>query len=419
MDVTASFALIVVIIALFLGCIAWFMPFAVIPPRGVVLTPVEIMEQRNELRKTGLQFIGGLSFIVTFLVSIVHFNKEYSQKTRIEAVKEFSDAAAKIDKTKPQWSDVGVFETLAQVARDDPSLGPASHGLMAAYLKAHLNGCGPHETRSAKAATVADHKDRTLGYRMESELQKILQIFAGNNVPDRWGGLTDLAGVCLSRATLQGMPGLRQLWLRDARLLGADFRYADLTETWLVNVEGGVDQIEEWWRKRRITVADLAKADGYKHLGDMFYQDGIYHWVNFSDANLQRVHGEQARLAGAQFVAAKMAASVWKGSDLRLANFERAELFKADLSGIEKLSGSNFKAAKLQGAIMRSSNFAHADLTGAKFENTDVSGADLSSAIGLDASQVRGMCIGPDYSGAPHKLPVALTKPDLDRCKKK
>jgi uncharacterized protein YjbI with pentapeptide repeats len=337
---------------------------------------IRTVASRNEVRKTYAQLFAGASFVVTFMLSIYNFNRDFNQKARQSAAEQFIKTSQFLQATEDvQWTHVSAFEIMAMTARDDSSFNPAVFGTMAQFIL-------KFSKRSCEKNT-----DANSDYQMTPELQRVAQIFAGNNIPDPWGKQVNLAGACLSRAQLHDSSGLQLLWLKDARLIGTEFVNSNLRGSNIVNAKGGIN-LTNWWTDQ---IEAQVKTGGYDTVWKLFNDKGQYHWVNFRDATLDAVVANGAHLEGAVFYSASMKNSEWVGADLSFAD----------------LAGANLRGAKLNrtiftGASLRSTSLEDADLTGAKlertnvqdarFHNTNVTGVDFASVRGLQGPQLAGMC---------------------------
>jgi uncharacterized protein YjbI with pentapeptide repeats len=339
---------------------------------------IKTVESRNEVRKTYAQLFAGASFVVTFLLSIYNFNRDFNQKARQSAAEQFIKTSNFIQATdEAQWTHVNAFEIMALIARNDGSFNPAVFETMAQFI------------RKSSKSYCEKHNDAEVGYQMPPELQRIAQIFAGNNVPDPWGKIMNMTGACLSRAQLNYSEGLQQLWLKGAQLIGTEFTGSNLRASDLQDAQGGID-LTDWWRNGNDR-AEIEK-DGYDAVWRIFNKIQQWHWANFRGATLDSVVANRAHLKGAIFYSASMMNSEWKDADLSFADLNGANLRGA------KLNGTEFKLASLQ-----SNSLEDADLTDAKLErtnmqdaffaNTNVTGVDFGSVKGLRWAQLNGMCI--------------------------
>jgi uncharacterized protein YjbI with pentapeptide repeats len=125
---------------------------------------------------------------------------------------------------------------------------------------------------------------------------------------------------------------------------------------------------------------------------------------DFSTARLEGVSLEGANLERADFRRAMLRrARLWH-CDLTGARFDRANLFKADLAGVQA-RGASFAAANLYGANftaanLTAANFSDAVLVGARFVATRLTSARLERANLSEASLVRSNVGGADFTDA-------------------
>lgn len=362
---------------------------------------IKTVASRNEIRKTYAQLFAGASFVVTFLLSIYNFNRDFAQKARQAAAEQFikTSEAIRGKDDEAEWSHVNAFEIMAMTAREDGSFNAAVYGTMGQFiLKASMRACKP-----------ADGKDDTdPSYAMPPELQRIAQIFGGNNVPDPWGGKTNMSGACLSRAQLRQANGLQQLFLKDARLIGTEFVGSNLRASVLDKAQGGINLVTKWWDKNH----DQVEARGYDAVAQISYDSGSYAWVNFQDANLESVSAINANFKGAIFYSASMKDSNWSDADLSFSDLNDANLKNADLQRTVFESAS-LQGVNLENARLIDAKLAGANLTGSFFANTNVTGADFQRT-NLASEQIRGMCV--QVGGRKPQLPSNLASVDIAEC---
>jgi uncharacterized protein YjbI with pentapeptide repeats len=286
-------------------------------------------------------------------------------------------------------------------ARHDSSFNAAVYGTMAQFiLKTSRAACRPEGAK--------EDRDTELQYEMPPELARITQIFAGNNSPDPWGAKTNMVGACLSRAQLRQSNGLQQLYLKDAKLIGAEFVGSNLSRSVLDHAKGGIELVTNWWNANR----DRAEAGGYEAVAAISYGSGSYAWANFQDANLEDVSAIGANLKGALFYSASMVGSQWRAADLSFANLLNADLRNTGLQGTE-LRGANLEAANLKNADLTGAKLSGANLTRAFFANTNVTGADFRKT-NLKSGQLSGMCV--NEGQARPDLPPDIERIDLAVC---
>jgi hypothetical protein len=130
-------ALLATVPAAFLVAVAliYFVPRYLIPDPSSSKREeiVSVIQARNELRKTGAQLLAGVSFVLTFLLSIYNFNRDFTQRTKQSAADQFSKAIAQAKDSNASLA-AGGFYLLAQIARDDATYHEAVFRPMAEYL---------------------------------------------------------------------------------------------------------------------------------------------------------------------------------------------------------------------------------------------------------------------------------------------
>lgn len=396
---------LMLVVAIFTLCLIYYAPKLIVPSTHSSRQEdlIKTVASRNEIRKTYAQLFAGLSFVATFVLSIYNFNRDYAQKARQAAAEQFVKTSENVRTKgdKLEWSHVNTFEIMAMTARDDRSFNAAVYGTMAQFI--------------LKASQVAcfgkDHKpavDVELSYQMPPELQRIVQIFAGNNAPDPWGAKINMAGACLSRAQIRQSNGLQQLYLRDARVIGAEFVGSNLRHSVLDKVYGGIELVEDWWLDNQRQV----EAQGQSAVFDLFNGTGEYYWVNFQDAILDDVSAIEADLQGAVFYSASMVGSQWRGAKLSFAALPGVNLRNAGLQGTELL-GADLAGANLKDADLTGAKLVGANLSLAFFANTNVTNADFLQT-NLMPEQLSGMCVAAGQEKP--KLPPNLRSEDIPEC---
>ena len=337
---------------------------------------IKTVEARNDVRKTYAQLFAGASFVVTFVLSIYNFNRDFNQKARQSAAEQFIKTSQFLQETRDAgWTHVNAFEIMAMTARDDSSFNPAVFGTMAQFvLKFSKRSC-------------AKYADEKAGYQMSPELQRIAQIFAGNNIPDPWDKQINMSGACLSRAQLRDSNGLQRLWLKDARLIGTEFNNSNLRGSDITNAAGGIN-LTDWWNPENEA---RVKRCGYDEVWNLFHSKRVFHWANFSNATLDAVVANGAHLEGALFYTASMKNSEWVDADLSFADLGGANLRGAKLKGTN-FTGASLKSTWLQDANLAGAKLKRTNLEGADFDNTDVTGVDFRFVRGLRGVQLAGMC---------------------------
>jgi uncharacterized protein YjbI with pentapeptide repeats len=218
----------------------------------------------------------------------------------------------------------------------------------------------------------------------------------------RPGDTLDLSGIDLRKADL------RDLMLNRAKLDGADFRDANLTDTWfpelrnvkldgarLRNASLNDGLVDCSFRGADLTGARLSECSGCDFTGVNFRDAWLWHvkatGCSFADADLSGVDLSDARLASADFRRAKLSGAKFAENG-RAADLTAAMLAEARLDGAE-LTGCKLAKADLTKADLRGANLADADLRGATIDGADFTGASLLGAKldNLDLSRAKGL----------------------------
>jgi uncharacterized protein YjbI with pentapeptide repeats len=127
--------------------------------------------------------------------------------------------------------------------------------------------------------------------------------------------------------------------------------------------------------------------DGFNMSGD--YSGIFFNKAICVDSNMKLANFEEAELIGA---------------DLRECNFEGANLSGANLRGVN-LDDANLRNADLRGVNLDDANLRNADLRGVNLDGANLSGADLRG-VNLDGANLSGVILDD----------ANLTNVDFDKC---
>jgi uncharacterized protein YjbI with pentapeptide repeats len=279
---------------------------------------VSVIQARNELRKTAAQLLVGVSFVLTFLLSIYNFNRDLTQRAKQSTADQFAKAIAQADHPRAS-SAVGAFYLLSQIARDDPTYHLPVFNTIAEYLvRVAQDECV--EAKDGKRR----YKDQTTEFELSSHVQLIARAFADRDVNnDNPWRTFNLTGACLGRVNWLDAGGGVHLWMPGARLLRADMRNAILREAELTNVVAGVNLLDGF--------PDL-KIETSQQLGRRRETDRTIYRANFDGADLSSTHAYLADFRGASFVRANLKNGVWNGAQLQIADWTGANLEGIDLT---------------------------------------------------------------------------------------
>ena len=222
----------------------------------------------------------------------------------------------------------------------------------------------------------------------------------------------DLTGVRLDHADLQKaivagavwkQASLTQAKLSGLDLTGADFSGAtgtrpDFTEAILATATFcGANLPQAVFRKAVLTDADFTHT--HLHGADLSFTKAP--GVRMADSDLSRLRaGHGADFSCADLRRIKADGSIWKGSNLAMANFQQASLVRArfpeaHLSEVIfdrcDLAHGVFEDAQLNNAVLTNANllraaFDRADLTGASLDNANLYEAGFWDAVLLRTS---------------------------------
>jgi uncharacterized protein YjbI with pentapeptide repeats len=295
----------------------YFIPRRLVPPPSSSKREeiVAVITARNDIRKTYAQLLAGASFVITFLLSIYNFNRDFTQKAKQASAEQFAKATALITtKVGDSWASAGAFQVLSEVARQDAEYHVAVLRTMAQYIATTSQA-------SCKATPDTDSK-----YFMPPSIQLVARILADDDTSNdyRWKPI-NLEGACLSRVSWLDPIGTKNIYMPGVRLIGADLRNAKLTYSNMDRAIGGVDQVTDWWGQFSSQIKNWSDLDTLQT------NLNKWHWANFSNTNLEDVHAGDARLLGALFLEAHLERSYWQNADLRFTNFYRANLQAVDM----------------------------------------------------------------------------------------
>jgi uncharacterized protein YjbI with pentapeptide repeats len=339
---------------------------------------VATIQARNELRKTGAQLLAGTSFVLTFLLSIYNFNRDFTQRAKQSAADEFSKAIAQVSDARGS-STLGAFYLLAQIAQDDPAYHEAAFKTMADYIVREADrGCVDRKDGQTR------YRDQTTKFEPSPQVQLIASVFANRTTEndDSWHTF-NLAGACLSRVNWLDVRGGVHLLMSGARLFRVDMRNAVLRGSFLQDAVAGVDLLDELKDRKPKTSDEI----------ESLWDDGktIYR-ANFEGADLSLTSANGADFRGATFARANLEDANWKDVRLEAANMKGATLVGTDLSR------AHLAGADLSGAQLDFSHLAHVNFNAVKLENasllyTNLAHANLTEAIGLTPDQLRKGCV--------------------------
>lgn len=109
------------------------------------------------------------------------------------------------------------------------------------------------------------------------------------------------------------------------------------------------------------------------------------------DATFQRSQLDRGNLSGVDGFRAKFISASMSSVDLEGARLFEADLTKADLSGAS-LRGADLRNAKLVNAVLREADLSGARLAGADLRNADLSGATWVNGTRICAEGSLGQC---------------------------
>jgi hypothetical protein len=295
----------------------------------------ELAELENTARGTIVQAVGGVALILTFVATWMQISdaRESTDRTlRLTAAQQeterFTRAVEQLDSSQPAIRIGGVYG-LADVAAESPKRRTPIAHILLAYLQ-QRHGASRDNARRVVSERRKQVAARDYGVERDPLVSACGSPGTRNSDDDMQAGLGVIVGLARwARPRLK----LSRLDLQYFRGLGADFRSADLTFSYL-------------------TGASLVRA-------------------RFDRAILSGTDFTHACLRGASFDGARgrIGQQVVDAADVRAVG--STGLFRAGLS---------FAYADLRGASLRNADFAFADLRRADLRGADLRGADLHEA---------------------------------------
>lgn len=147
-------------------------------------------------------------------------------------------------------------------------------------------------------------------------------------------------------------------------------------EEHLALLRQGAETWNQWRKKHRRVIPDLAKADLHNlNLGDVNLKQ-----ANLAQANLSQTNLTQAQLVNANLQEANLLGSDLRGANLRGANLDYTIFAQAKIDSKTNLNSKSRKVWEIVNQKTTDKNFSGIDLSYANLFRADLSNSDLSGA---------------------------------------
>jgi len=351
--IVLGYSLLTVAIIAVLVFFIWLYPELQISP-SKELTLKELIELRNETRRTNAQIVGGLVLLfglyLTYRritaternVQVAQENVRVAQEGQI--TERFTRAIEQLGNPQLEIRLGGIY-ALERIAKDSAD----DHWTIMEVLTTFVREKAPRKEEKRKLEQNQSNKEKNIKKSSEptktpNDIQAILTVVGRREWTD-----TEKNNINLSKTNLI------EADLSKANLSGADLSNANLT-------------------KARLIGANLQRAN---------LIDANLSGANLREANLTKAWLIGANLSGADFDKANLSEAVIVGTNLTKANLSDANLSGADLSE------ANLTKANLYGANLSEANLIEANLKGAYLTRADLEGADLEG-VNLEGAYLCG-----------------------------
>lgn len=288
----------------------------------------KLIELRSKVRQPVLQFIGGATAVVAFIVTLqqIRQNEDTFKKAKADL---FAKSLATLLDSKSQLnSRAEAMYLLSYVARSEPP-----------YHRSVFDALSNHVvTLSAEACKAASSK--ATAFRKEPQIQIAMRILGERNPShDPTGKRFNVEHACLTEIDLRDeyrvVVGLRNARLSNANMLRSDFTRADLRGTEMKGIIASDYLNPKWDAKKALDLHPGEKGDvrsNRKRLNGYERRQLITHFVD-------------ADLTGADFGGAELAGADFSGATLANASFQNANISRANFNGAQKLTAKQLSEA--------------------------------------------------------------------------
>jgi hypothetical protein len=257
---------------------------------------LRVATSRNTVRATIAQVVAGLAFVATFIQSSHNFDRDYRQRFEQSTADLFAKTIPNLsaDSTNP-WSTIGSFYALGAIAKSDERFRRPVYEALAQYILTTGNaGCEAYSSDSREVVNAVFNRLPAI-----STATRVF-IDRDNRVDDLYR-MFNLAKSCLVKGDFLNSGGLSHVYLYQARLDGADVRYAFVDRSNLVEVRARAADFQSTsFDKTTLVGAILTRSN---------FTD-----ATFPSANLQGAYLQGANLTGASFPNANLAWADLRGT---------------------------------------------------------------------------------------------------------
>ncbi|EKU97081.1 putative low-complexity protein [Leptolyngbya sp. PCC 7375] len=290
-----------------------------------VVSEKELIEVKNEIRKTWAQILAGAFFFVTAYLTW----RNVREADEANITDRFTRAIDQIQSNNPLMVRLGGIYALKRIAKDSENDCYAVAEILAEYIRQH--------------SSIAQSKDSALtGYIRNYVIQNSSHSSKDNDPPDENASRPDVqAALSIFERQLDYAPNFSSLDLRGLNFSG-------------LKLEGAM------FNHTRLNMAEFKKTN----LKRASFQGAILNDAHFEDAVLTNALFMNAKLKGAVLNGAKLN-EVW----LTGAQLQGAHLYSTNLH-LAKLNSANLETAVLRGAFLAGSQWNEAQLAKADLGKT-------------------------------------------------
>ena len=278
----------------------------------------ELIELKNEIRKTWAQILTGSFFFITAYLTWQNLR----EADEANITDRFTKAIDQLDGNKPPMVRLGAIYALIRIAKDSDDDRQAVAEILTEYIRQRM----PSYPSSATATFtelvkgISNTDETSLQTDLPPDIQAALRIFKTDvGYSPRFDGL-DLRGVIFSDLHLENATFigtcLEDVQMQSANLKGANFRGAHLSGA---HLEGA-----------NLRFADLVDAVLEKaFLNNANLNEAVLTQAKAKGAHLYSANLHDARLNSADLQEAKLRGAFIKGSIWRATKLEGADLSHA------------------------------------------------------------------------------------------
>jgi uncharacterized protein YjbI with pentapeptide repeats len=312
-------------------------PWAAIrPPTDNGLdSQAKLVELRSKVRQAVIQFIGGVTVVAAFVVTLQQI-RQTEDAFKEKKADLFAKSLATLLDGKSQLNNrAEAMYLLSYVARSDPT-----------YHRSVFDALSNHAV-SLSPAACKEAFNKKASFRKEPQIQIAMRILGERNPNhDPTGKRFNVEHACLVEIDLRDeggvVIGLRRTRLSNATMLRSDFTNADLSGTEMRGIDASDYLNPNWSPEIGFSLHRGEKGDTR---GASDYANGYVRRqfvTHFIDTDLTDANFEGAGLAGADFSGAVLSGTVLRNANISRANF----------NGAQKLTAEQLKGACVGNARM-------------------------------------------------------------------